>query len=119
MDHVDANDPVSRRDRPDRMQGVQGNGCVHIRDACCLHPCGDTQPCSGIRIGRLENKAWDIPGKMNGVFARATCDFKDGARCWEYIAKDIETEIRLRRVACVYWRSSLIKLTRLETSAIG
>jgi hypothetical protein len=42
---------------------------------------------------------------MNDVFARATRDFKDDARCWQDIAKDIENEIAIaqgrRRILAV------------------
>ena len=38
MDHVDADDPVSRCYRPNRMRRVQGNGRAYIRDARGLYP---------------------------------------------------------------------------------
>jgi hypothetical protein len=81
---------VSRRDRPNRMQGVPGNARAHIRDTCGLHP---FQPGIGIRIGWLENEVREISSKMNDVLARATCDLKDDSRHWQDIAKDIENEI--------------------------
>ena len=89
------------------MQGVQGNGRAYIRDTCGLHPCGDAQPCIGIRIGRLENEAREISRTMNDVLARAACDLKDMERL---------SELRLcagRRQAepefgVWSWRSSLI-----------
>src|ERR1700719_4779011 len=77
------------------MQGVQGNGRAYIRDTCGLHPCGDAQPCIGIRIGRLENEAREISRTMNDVLARAACDLKDDSRRWQDIAKDVENEIAI------------------------
>ena len=77
------------------MQGVQGNGRAYIRDTCGLHPCGDAQPCIGIRIGRLENEAREISRTMNDMLASAACDFEDDARLWQDIAKDIEDEIAI------------------------
>ena len=51
------------------MQSVQGNGRAYIRDTCGLHPCGDAQPCIGIRIGRLEDESGEISRKMDDMLA--------------------------------------------------
>jgi hypothetical protein len=75
------------------------------------HPCGDAQPCIGIRIGRLENEAREISPKMNDVLARATCDLKDDPRRWQDIAQDIENEIPIAQCGRRILGSSLIVLT--------
>jgi hypothetical protein len=105
MNHVDADDAVSRSDRPTWLRGVQDNRRAHIRDLCGLHPCGDTQQGFRFRIGRLENEAREISRKMNDVLTRAACDFEDDTRHRQDIAKDIENEIAIayccRRVPAV------------------
>jgi hypothetical protein len=105
VDHVDTNDPVGRRDRPNWIRRVPCYGRAHIRDACRLHPRGDTQQGVRIRIGRLENEAGKTSRKMNDVLARATCDLKDDTRRRQDIAKDIENEIAIaqcrRRILAV------------------
>ena len=68
---------------------------THIRDACSLQPCGDTQQGVRFRIGRLENESREISRKMNYMLAGAACDFKDDARRRQEIAKDIENEIAI------------------------
>src|ERR1700729_2708384 len=95
MNHVDADDAVSRSDRPTWLRGVQDNRRAHIRDLCGLHPCGDTQQGFRFRIGRLENEAREISRKMNDVLTRAACDFEDDTRHRQDIAKDIENEIAI------------------------
>ena len=83
--------------------------CMDRRDRAAI-PEGvlrppDAQPCIGIRIGRLENEAWEISRTMNDVLARAACDLKDDSRRWQDIAKDIENEIAIaqcrRRILAV------------------
>ena len=53
----------------------------------------------------MENEAREISRKMNDVLARAACDFEDGTRHRQDIAKDIENEIAIadcrRRVLAV------------------
>ena len=56
--------------------------------------------------------------EMDDILARAACDSRM-TPVIEDIAKDIENEIALRRVAGAYRRSSLIFLTLTGTSAVG
>ena len=95
MDHVDADDAVSRSDRPRRLRSVQDNRPAHIRDLCILHPCGDTQQSCRFRIGRLESETREISRKVNDVLTRAACDFEDDTRHRQDVAKGIENEIAI------------------------
>ena len=95
MNHVNADDAISRSDRPRRLRSVQDNRRAHIRDLCILHPCGDTQQSCRFRIGRLESETREISRKVNDVLTRAACDFDDDARHRQDIAKDIENEVAI------------------------
>jgi hypothetical protein len=95
VNHVDADDAVSRSDRPRQLRSVQDNRRAHIRDLCVLHPSGDAQQSCRFRIGRLESEAREISRKMNDVLTRAACDFEDDTRHRQDISKDIENEIAI------------------------
>jgi hypothetical protein len=56
--------------------------------------------------------------EMDDILARAACDSRM-TPVIEDIAKDIENEIALRRVAGAYQRSSLIFLTHSGNSGLG
>src|SRR5580693_2583419 len=113
MNHVDANDAVSRSDRPRWLRGVQDNRRAHIRDLCGLHPCGDTQQGFRFRIGRLESETREISRKMNDVLTRAACDFEDDTRHRQDVAKDIEDEI-----AIAYCRGRVLAMINLALASL-
>jgi hypothetical protein len=68
VDHVDADDPVSSRDRPNWIRRVQAMGArAFVTSVAFTHAA--TLSRVRFRIGRLENESREMSGEMDDMFA--------------------------------------------------